>query len=74
MSATYSPSRPLTGAAPVSPVVNQFEAYAYNPQVQSLLQNLLTDLLAEQPGPSPLAVVEYLQQWLDQEKERIAHK
>jgi hypothetical protein len=72
MAATYSPSRPLAAREPAAPVVAKFESYAYSTQVQTLMQHMMTDLLATQPGPDNMAVIEFLEEWLAKEKKRIA--
>lgn len=52
---THAPCRTLA----------DFEDYAYKPQVQALLQNMLTELFAERPK-DPVA---YMIDWLNKHKQ-----
>lgn len=64
MSNVYSASRPATGNFAQSPAYAKLEDYAYGTNIQSLLHNMLSDLLAEQPENT----IDYMLQWLEKEK------
>jgi hypothetical protein len=66
MSKVFSPSRPLHGAGTQTPQHSSMHNYAYDDDLQELLQKLLTDVLCDQPSDA----IEFMIKWLQQEQKR----